>query len=104
MESYGGHVYIIVDRSLSIAQQAVQGSHAAIEAVRCGIIPSNGPHPHLVFCKTNNLDKELLRLHESGISHQPFYEPDLGDRLTAIATEPVFGDLRGNFRKLQLVR
>lgn len=93
-----------MDRSLTTAQQAVQGAHSAIEAARVGIIPANGPHPHLVFCKTNNLEKELSRLQELDISYCPFYEPDLDNRLTAIATEPIFGDLRTVFRKLQLVR
>ena len=72
--------------------------------MRAGLISDDIVHPHLVFCKTNNLEKELSRLRENNISHKPFYEPDLDNRLTAIATEPISGDSRKHFRKLQLVR
>ncbi len=41
---------------------------------------------------------------ESGIQHCHFYEPDIGDELTALATEPVVGGQRKLFRKFQLLR
>lgn len=70
----------------------MQGTHAAIEAVRHGLISSYAPHPHLVFCGAKNLQKEADRLDLLGISYRLFFEPDLNNQLTAIATEPVSCD------------
>lgn len=90
-----------MDRSLSIAQQAVQGAHASIEAARDGLI-SSGPHPHLVLCRAKNLQKEVERLEASGIRYRSFHESDLDGRLTAVATEPLFGDTRRRLSHLTL--
>jgi hypothetical protein len=42
-------------------------------------------------------------LEREGIRHAPFFEPDRGNELTAIATEPVFGRRRAPFRRFRLL-
>jgi hypothetical protein len=39
-----------------------------------------------------------------GIICKPFYEADLGYQLTAFATEPIFGEKRRLFKRLQLFK
>ena len=39
------------------------------------------------------------RLRRLGISPRPFHEPDRGNELTAMATEPIFGPHRRLFRR-----
>ena len=84
----------ITHKDLKPGYQAVQASHAAIEFIF--------EHPeiahdwyniskYLVFLSVKNLD-ELVELSEKlsykGIKHSKFYEPDIGNELTAIALEP----------------
>lgn len=94
-------------RDLTPEQQSVQAIHAAIEAARQGLVDPNSAHPHLVFCAVSD-EAALYRLAEkldaAGIRYRPFYEPDRFHQLTAIATEPVFGERRKLFKSLQLVR
>ncbi|HJT78438.1 MAG TPA: hypothetical protein VJ739_14640 [Gemmataceae bacterium] len=81
--------------------QVVQACHAAIEAARF-LLPRHLPHPHLVVCglpDQRRLFQCMDHLRRRGVSSRPFYEPDRGDELTAVATEPVFGDRRKLFRR-----
>lgn len=97
---------MIVRRDLSQSQQAVQGMHAAIEAARQGLIKSDTKHPHLVFCSVSDefdLVEYSTKLESKGIRYQVFLEPDIGNKLTAIATEPIYGSNRKIFRNLKLV-
>jgi hypothetical protein len=90
-----------VRQDLSHPQQVVQACHAAIEAVRL-LLPQHLPHPHLVVCGVpdeRHLYQCIERFRRLGISHSPFHEPDRGDELTAIATEPIYGPRRRLFRR-----
>jgi hypothetical protein len=40
---------------------------------------------------------------ENGIRHAHFYEPDIENQLTALATEPLFGEQRNLMKKYQLL-
>jgi hypothetical protein len=96
---------VIVRADLPSAQQAVQGIHAALEAGRRDLIPTDGDHPHLVFCTVPDewaLELAARRLRIADIGHAPFREPDLGDRLTAVCTVPVGNDQRRHFRRYPL--
>ncbi len=87
-------LYVVVRRDLAAGQQAVQGIHAAVQFQK--------EHPGTErewFEKSNTLaflqaeDEEALeRLAEAagrrGIRFSAFREPDIGDRLTALALEP----------------
>jgi hypothetical protein len=90
-----------VRTDLSGPQQVVQSCHAAIEAARF-LFPEHLPHPHLVLCGVSS-QRQLFQcldyLGRSRVSCRTFYEPDRGDELTAIATEPIFGPRRRIFRR-----
>ena len=78
--------------------------HALIECSRSGLII--GEHPNLVFCSvpTSQDLVDLCSLLElKSIDYRTFVEPDLDDKLTAIATKVVFGKDRKPFSKLELV-
>jgi hypothetical protein len=49
------------------------------------------------------LREALALVERAGIRYAPFHEPDCGDELTAIATEPVFGRRRSVFRRFPLL-
>ena len=91
---------------MSWEQQTVQSCHAAIEAAQ-SIIPTTIEHPHLVICGVSNentLLETTKRLDEIGIKYKPFYEADIENQLTAIATEPVYDNTRKHFRKYKLLK
>lgn len=100
------YMYIITRKDLSIPQQAVQATHAAIEAARAYLTP-DCEHPSLVYCGEKNEGK-LIKLRDhfksNGIRFKEFYEPDIGHQLTALATAPTSGADRAAFRKLQLIK
>ena len=86
---------------LSVPQQIVQSCHAAIEVAK-SLLPAELPHPHLVVCAVRG-ERELFqcidRLRRFGIAYHAFHEPDLGNELTAIGTEPVCGERRQVFKR-----
>ncbi len=87
--------------------QIVQTAHASIDAARFGLIPSDIDHPHAVLIGIRNeiqLQKCLLKLEANGIKHKAFYEPDIGNQLTAIATETISGDRRSFFKNYTLLQ
>lgn len=97
------YVYVFVRKDLSFPQIAVQACHAIIDARE--FYPADLEAPNLVLIGVNDENKlvnTLRRISELGIRCKAFYEPDIGDRLTAIATEPVSGATRRHFKKYQL--
>jgi hypothetical protein len=61
----------------------------------------------VIICGVKNeqkLHQVRQYLIEKGVCHAHFYESDLDDELTALATEPVHGEKRALFRKFQLLR
>jgi hypothetical protein len=98
-------VYVLVRKDLSLPQQAVQSCHAAIEATRLFISPTQ-QHPHLVLCGVRDesaLKREVCRLELDGVRFAPFYEPDRDNELTAIATEPIADSAKRHFRRYNLL-
>jgi hypothetical protein len=101
------HVYAAVRRDLSGSQQAVQAIHAAVEAARLGLITADGEHPHLVLLGVADEESLLIlerRLRLEGVGVARFVEPDLGDSVTAIATEPIDRDRTRLFRRIPLLQ
>jgi len=89
---------------LSFPQQAVQACHACIEVARSLPPPFVDRHPCLVLCGVQSeqkLRRILARLERLGLGCGPFFEPDSGNSLTAIATRPVCGPQRRWFRRYQ---
>jgi hypothetical protein len=44
-----------------------------------------------------------VRLADLGVRHRAFHEPDIGDQLTAIATEPLSRHHKRLFRRYRLL-
>lgn len=100
-------MYVFVREDLPIPQIAVQSSHACIEATKAFDIASLEDHPSVIIIGIKNeqkLHQVRKYLMESGIRHVHFYETDMDDQLTALATEPVHGERRKLFRKFQLLK
>ena len=100
-------MYIFVRTDFGLVTSAVQSCHAAIEAAHHFDFKSLPDHPYVVTLSAKN-EQRLERVHEylvdQGVKHVHFYESDLDDEITAIATEPICGDRRSLFRKYQLIR
>ncbi len=64
-------------------------------------------HPHLVVCGVPD-ERALHEAHQAlcrqGVRAAVFVEPDLANRLTALAAEPVSGPRRRLFRRFPLLR
>ncbi len=83
----------------------MQAAHAAYEAARTFDRPDQ-PHPHFVVCGLPNEAALVQAQHRISphVKHRPFYEEDIGNQLTAIATEPVEGEVRKLFRRYSLLK
>lgn len=97
-------MYVFVRKDQTGPQIAVQAIHAAIEIARkCHIqgIPS------VILCGVKNersLERELTFFRSHGILCEAFFEPDIGNEMTAFATEPVASAQRELFRRGQLCK
>jgi hypothetical protein len=84
--------------------QAVQCSHAAIQAANRFSLPD---HVYLVLLAVKS-EAELTEvqafLKEYCVEHAAFVEDDLGNQMTAIATEPISGAKRQIFRRFQCLK
>lgn len=92
---------------LSPSQQAVQSVHAAIEAAKAFDLESLPDHPYVVILAAKNeqrLNRARKYLVDNGVQHTYFYESDIGNELTALATEPIHGERRELFNKYQLIK
>lgn len=100
---------MFVRTDLSWPQIAVQSCHAAIEATHAFKLGELPDHPHLVLLSIKDearLHKVQAHLREHGIRFADFHETDLGESLTAVATEPIpfESSLRKHLRKYQLLK
>lgn len=78
-----------------------------IEATKAFEIERLSDHPSVIILSAKNenrLHRVRKYLIDNGIRHVHFYEPDIGNELTALATEPIFEDRRPLFKKYQLIR
>lgn len=100
------YVYVFVREDLSPPQQAVQSAHAVIEATKTFNLERLPDHPSVVILSAKNenrLNRVRKYLIDQGILHVQFFEPDMDNQLTAIATQPLFGSRREVLRKYQLL-
>lgn len=101
------YVYCFVRRDLSQPQIAVQSSHACIDACKLFDFASLSEHPSVIMLgvKTETqLENVCKRLEKQGIRFASFREPDIGDQLTSVCTEPVSQEQRAIFKKYQLLK
>lgn len=99
------HVYILVRQDLSFEQQTVQSCHSIIEATKAFEQPIK--HPSLVICSVKDefaLEQAISYIQSRNINLVEFREPDIGNQLTAIATEPISQEKRRIFSKYPLLK
>jgi hypothetical protein len=99
------YVYILVRQDLPLEDQIVQASHAALYAGQEFVQRNLIPNIVLIGVK----DEPALRYYHllctgAGIEAHLFYEPDDAMGHTALATEPLAGELRKLFAHLPLWR
>ena len=85
----------------------MQSAHAVMEASQAFYDPQTSQHPFLVLttvCDEKQLSKWANKLNRLDIAHKVWREPDLGNTITSIASEQVFGEQRKFFRDLQLLK
>jgi hypothetical protein len=99
------YLYTITRNDLSPPQKAVQSTHAAMEAARAYLKPDD-EHPSVIMCIVKGETKLMMtaeKLRAAGIRFREFREPDIGNQLTAIATEPLTGNRREPLKHYQLL-
>lgn len=99
-------MYIVVRQDLPHPHLSVQAAHAAIAATLTFGEPTQS-HPHLVLCRARDeqdLNALFNSLKEQGVPCCAWYEDDLDDSLTALATAPLRGPERKPLRNLPLLR
>jgi len=96
---------VVVREDLSLSQQLVQAAHATLEA---GLALGNKPDSpyHLVALSVpDEISLRAALAHASRhVTVYPFIEPDLGNEMTAFASEPISGRHRKVFSKHPLWR
>jgi hypothetical protein len=97
--------YVIVPKDLNPVQQCIQGTHAASELFN----NYDYHHGSIIYVVVKSEDKLKLvieELLERGIHCTIFREPDLGNRITSVATEPLGDDdeRRSYLKKFMLLK
>jgi hypothetical protein len=81
-------LYVIVrnDIEMSLQYQGVQGGHALAQWM---IENPNQTwnNNYLIYLQTDNIEKLMFKMDLKNIKYSKFIEPDLGDKLTAIALQ-----------------
>jgi len=98
------YLYILIRKDLPLPQIAVQSCHAAIESAKKY---HTEHHPSVIICTVkneNDLINQQRYLTNNGIQFMEFREPDRNNELTAICSEPIYGDDRKIFSKFQLFK
>ncbi len=92
-------LYVIVRKDLSVSQRAVQAGH--VVASFCLYCPfsrwNNGTLIYLGIKNLRQLEKLMNQLSYNNNKYIEFREPDIGNQVTAIATDQhheIFDDMR----------
>lgn len=99
-------MYAVVRKDMDLHHQVVQVAHATLEAGIHLAEPEREPH-YLIVCEVPNEDKLrslLENTRQRGISCVAFSEPDMGNQMTAFATEPLSEAKKKNLKSLRLWR
>ena len=84
------YVYVLVRTDISLEQQLVQASHAALEAGFRFTQPSQVASVIVLSVSSREeLEAAAQRLTIKGIDHHLFFEPDFGMGHSALATRPL---------------
>ena len=100
------YIYVLTREDLPQPHRTVQVAHAVLAAsVTYG--HWNRPHPFMVVLTVKDeteLNDTFNWLKESGVPCCGYYEPDMGQALTAVATAPLKQTERKRFRKFRLMK
>lgn len=89
------YTYIFIRKDLTLPQQIVQASHAALQGGHVFGSASSTSFIVLIGMKTEaDLLKTSMYLEKKNIEYEIFHEPDNDIGYTAIATKPLFEDQR----------
>lgn len=94
------YTYMFIRTDLTVPQQIVQASHAALQAGA-----KFGLHSHLVLIGVKDQDRlhhVAKMLDERDILFEMFHEPDNNAGYTALCTQPLTGEARRPLRQFQL--
>ena len=82
-------LYVIVRKDLSVSQRAVQAGHVVASFLLYGPFSrwNNGTLIYLGIRNLNELEKLMNQLNKYNINYTEFREPDIGNQVTAIATD-----------------
>jgi hypothetical protein len=87
------YVYIFVRQDISVAQQIVQSNHATYSIAQQQADFDRDCVPSIVVIGVPNLrglERVIKKLHDNGIEHAQFVEPDFDMGLSAVATAPLW--------------
>jgi hypothetical protein len=102
MKNLHKYIYVIVRNDLSSPQKAVQSCHASMESSR-KFLKQGDEHPSVIILVVKD-EKRLHKLaNDVPYKFVKFFEPDIGNQMTAIATEPIAGEQRDFFKRFQLL-
>lgn len=102
------YTYVFVRMNMLPVQVAVQACHASLEMAKQIHWSSEKQHPHLLLVGVKD-EQELLEvvkiLNRNDIEYYKFYEPDMNNSLTALATVPIEADSpkREKLKKFRLL-
>ena len=97
-------IYVLVLDSLTPGQKVVQGSHAILELTGG---KDTGPHDVIVALKASSekqLSSVFFKLTEYGYKCAKFEEPDMDNKITAVAAISKDGKLDKFFKQFQTVK
>lgn len=80
-------LYVITRRDLTPSQRAVQAGHALAEYMLNSSQWKNSTLIYLGVKGLNQLRHLKRKLEYAEIEHYPYYEPDLNNQITAIASD-----------------
>ena len=80
-------LYVCVRKDLTPSQRAVQAGHALAEYMLDSPSWKNSTLIYLGVKGLNQLENLKRKLEYAEIKHYPFYEPDLDNQITAIASD-----------------
>ena len=98
------YTYCFIRKDLPLAQQIIQAAHATQEITKRLEHPEQTCHFILLEATDESQLSDIkMKLNDTGIAHELFYEPDV-DEHTAITTEPIYGKDRNFFRKFKFYK
>lgn len=106
------YIYIFTRQDISIEQQAVQSAHVTLKlgyyiGSSCNIPGFDPNKTYFTLVGVRNLEAleaVISILDAFGFLYESFYEPDMGDEMTSIATFPIDEDKRDALLAFNLLK